>query len=129
MTYCKQQTHVKRTVGRLPEEKTPLLSHDVLTESESIFQRKETTALTLTKEGTRKPSLYRALIRTYCSQWLFVTCLRIVDNIFGLTQPFVLRYDILMPKLNIVKIFVVTVLSLKRQNIGQKGPLRIDIWN
>ena len=81
VTYQKQHLYDSHSNGGPFGEKTPLLA------------RQESTEFTQTKTDTsRKPSLYKVLIKTYWKQWMFSTVLKIIDDVFALAQPFLLRY-------------------------------------
>ncbi|KAK3095411.1 hypothetical protein FSP39_014366 [Pinctada imbricata] len=72
-----------RPNGDMMNEKEPLLSKS---ESAEFYQKERTKPI--------KPSLYRVLIRTYWKQWFFSSFLKIIDDIFALGQPFILKYII-----------------------------------
>ena len=61
-------------------EKTPLLA------------REESTELSSHKtKSSRQPSLFKVLIKTFWKQWLYSSCLRLLDDALCLSQPFILR--------------------------------------
>ncbi|KAK3096100.1 hypothetical protein FSP39_023229 [Pinctada imbricata] len=63
------------------DESSPLLSE----KASADFYKYEKTEL-------KKPSLYKALWRTYWRQWLLSTILKVIDDFFTIGQPLLLKY-------------------------------------
>lgn len=65
-------------------EKTPLLSNGSVSEPDIFFSKQ-------TADRSAKPSLYRALLRTYCFQWVKVLGYKFITDSFQLTLPITVR--------------------------------------
>ncbi|KAK3094622.1 hypothetical protein FSP39_004144, partial [Pinctada imbricata] len=63
-------------------------------EDEPLLPNKEYAEFYRKVEPEKRPSLYKALIRTYWKTWIFSCLLKIIDDVFALGQPFLLKYII-----------------------------------